>query len=197
MMGHNPGAQSISDGLSISLVGNDHEAFQRSMRLIVEGLKASQLILAMERADVPAAASSFPAMEVRIGTAFIAMPMNPSDQSLDDVLDTLKNAAKECGITATRVDDGETNERITDRMLSAIQGAQYVIADLTYERPNVFYEAGYALGLGKIPIYVAKEGTKLHFDVKDYPVIYFTTMRQLRERVVQRLNNITKPKKTS
>jgi hypothetical protein len=51
----------------------------------------------------------------------------------------------------------------------------------------VFYEAGYAQGLDKIPIYIARAGTQLHFDIKDYPVIIFRNMKELRERIVKRL----------
>jgi len=44
--------------------------------------------------------------------------------------------------------------------------------------------------LGKIPIYIARDGTELHFDVKDYPVIMFRNMKELRERVIKRLRAI-------
>lgn len=61
--------------------------------------------------------------------------------------------------------------------MESIQKAEYVIVDLTESRPNVFYEAGYAQGIGKIPIYIAKKGTELEFDLKDYPVIFFDSYR--------------------
>ena len=86
-----------------------------------------------------------------------------------------------------RIDDDERNERVTDRILEAIRKAEFVIVDLTNERPNVFFEAGYAHGLGKIPIYVAREGTHLHFDIQDYPVIIFRNMKELREGIAKRL----------
>ena len=72
-------------------------------------------------------------------------------------------------------------------MLESIRKAEFVIVDLTNERPNVFFEAGYAHGLDKIPIYIARAGTHLHFDIKDYPVITFRNMKELRERIVKRL----------
>jgi len=77
------------------------------------------------------------------------------------------------------VDELQSNERITDRILESIRKAEFVIVDLTYSRPNVFYEAGYAQGIGKTPVYIAKEGTQLEFDLKDYPVIFFKNMKQL------------------
>lgn len=128
--------------------------------------------------------------DVQKGYAFIAMPIDPSDRKLDDVLDSIKEAARRCGIHAERVDEPQSNERITDRILESIRKAEYVIVDLTGSRPNVFYEAGYAHGLKKIPIYVAAKGTPLQFDLKDYPVIFFDSMRELKEGLEARLRGL-------
>jgi len=128
--------------------------------------------------------------EIQHGYAFVAMPMDKDDDQLVDVLEAIKAGAKECRVTAERIDEDERSERITDRMLESIRKAEFVIVDLTNERPNVFYEAGYAHGIGKIPIYVARHGTKLHFDVKDYPVIMFRNTKELREGIAKRLRAI-------
>ena len=128
--------------------------------------------------------------QIQKGYAFIAMPINPSDAQLDDVLDTIKASANRCGIRAERVDEPQSNERITDRILESIRKAEYVIVDLTNSRPNVFYEAGYAQGLNKTPIYIAREGTRLEFDLKDYPVIFFKNMRELADSLERRLKGL-------
>jgi nucleoside 2-deoxyribosyltransferase len=122
--------------------------------------------------------------------AFIAMSINPDDHELEDILDSIKEAASKCGILAERVDEVQSNERITDRILESIEKAEFVIVDLTHSRPNVFYEAGYAQGLNKTPIYLAKIGTKLEFDLKDYPVIFFKNMKQLKGELEKRLRAI-------
>jgi hypothetical protein len=110
---------------------------------------------------------------IQRGYAFVAMPMDENDHALVDVLEAIKAGAGECGMIAERVDDDERNERITDRVLESIRKAEFVIVDLSKARPNVFFEAGYAHGIGKIPIYIARANTELHFDVQDYPVIFF------------------------
>jgi hypothetical protein len=114
---------------------------------------------------------------IEFGTAFIAMPIDENDHQLIDVLEAIKESASKCGITADRVDEVESNDRITDRILESIRKAEFVIVDLTNERPNVFFEAGFAHGIEKIPIYLARHGTKIHFDLKDYPIIQFRSMR--------------------
>ncbi|KAA0207207.1 MAG: hypothetical protein EDM71_08005 [Proteobacteria bacterium] len=130
------------------------------------------------------------------GYAFIAMPIDPSDTQLEDVLDAIKEAAKRCGVQAERIDEPHSNERITDRILESIRKAEYVIVDLTGSRPNVFYEAGYAQGLRKTPIYIAREGTRLEFDLKDYPVIFFKSMKELKDLLERRLRGLAESRAT-
>ena len=124
------------------------------------------------------------------GYAFVAMKIDENDRQLDDVLDAIKEACTRCGIHAERVDEAQTNERITDRILESIRRAEYVIVDLSDSRPNVFYEAGYAQGLNKTPIYIARHGTKLEFDLKDYPIIFFQSFKQLKDNLEARLRGL-------
>ncbi len=139
-----------------------------------------------EETQVPARAEGV----IRRNFAFIAMPIDPDNRQLDDVLDTIKEAASQLGINAERIDEPQSNERVTDRILASIRTAQYVIVDLTHARPNVYYEAGYAQGRGKTPVFVARKGTEIGFDLKDYPVIFFESMRQLKEELGNRLKGL-------
>jgi hypothetical protein len=131
-------------------------------------------------------------LNVQKGYAFIAMPMDPEDLELVDVLDAIKEAARRCGIHAERVDEPQSNDRVTDRILESIRKAEYVIVDLTKSKPNVCYEAGYAYGIGKIPIYLARYGTPIEFDLKDYPIIFFKNMTQLKDLLEKRLRGLPK-----
>jgi len=53
--------------------------------------------------------------------------MDRDNHALVDVLEAIKAGAKECGITAERIDDDERSERITDRMLESIRKAEFVM----------------------------------------------------------------------
>src|SRR5262249_16794975 len=66
-------------------------------------------------------------LDHQAGSAFIAMPIAPDDDQLVDVLEAIKTAAADCGITAERVDEVESNQRITDRILESIYKAEFVI----------------------------------------------------------------------
>lgn len=129
--------------------------------------------------------------------AFVAMPMDRENLTLDDVLDAIKEAAKRCGVQAERVDDVQGNDRITDRMLESIRKAEFVIADLTFSKPNVYFEAGYAHGCRKTPIYIARDGTQLEFDLKDYPVIFFKNLKQLKDELEKRLRALAEKRDAS
>lgn len=133
-----------------------------------------------------------PIFKVDEGFVFIAMPMDVEDPILEDVHQTIKEAALSVGLVAERVDEPATTDRITDRVLEFLRRAEFVVADLTHSKPNVYYEAGYAHALGKVPIYIAREGTKIEFDLKDYPVIFFPNMQKLKAELTRRLSGLLK-----
>jgi hypothetical protein len=117
-------------------------------------------------------------------TIFVAMPI---DTKFDDVIDAIDLVAQDLNMKATRIDQQQSNEKISDRIIKELQEADYVIADLTDARPNVFFEAGYALGIRKIPIFIAIKGTKLEFDIHDYPIILFGSYVELKSELKKRL----------
>ena len=69
-----------------------------------------------------------------------------------------------------------------------IQGCFLVVADLTYERPNVYFELGYARGIGKTVVTAAREGTALHFDVKDWTCVLYNDSRTLEKHLRERFD---------
>ena len=118
---------------------------------------------------------------------FVVMPMIETDPALVDVLDAIQETAKALHLEGNRVDQLAIPGKITDSIVDGLKTASYVVVDLTHTRPNVYWEAGYTHGLGKVPIYIARKGTSPEFDVKDYPVIYFANNRELREKLEARL----------
>lgn len=128
--------------------------------------------------------------------AFIAMPMDDGKPELVDVLDAIKEGCRRCGIEAERVDEPQSNERITDRIVESIRKAEYVIVDLTHQKPNVYWEAGFAHGNRKTPIYVARYGTTIEFDLNDYPVIFFKSLKELKDSLERRLRSLAETRGT-
>jgi hypothetical protein len=67
------------------------------------------------------------------------------------------------------------------------------VFDLTYERPNVYYELGYAHGVGNEPLdilLIAKYGTKVHFDISPYRIQFYKSTEHLRQLVARNLRGM-------
>lgn len=178
-----------------SLVTNDQSSFNHDKQDFLDKIdRAIGGLSDMTQGDVTGVVGAkHQEASLEQGLVFIIMPMDEEmDPGLADVHDAIKQTASNLGLTARRVDDIQTTDRITPTVIEQLGRAEYVVADLTHNRPNVYYEAGYADALGKTPVFVAKEGTQLEFDTKDFPVLFFKTMKQLQERLQSKLAGLMK-----
>jgi hypothetical protein len=111
---------------------------------------------------------------------------------LEDAYATFCAVAEELRYKCERVTEENAADRILPEILERIRRAGFTIVDLTDLRPNVFYELGYADGLGKKVIVTAKEGTELPFDVKDIPTVFWSGQQQLRRSLTNRIRTVVK-----
>ena len=122
------------------------------------------------------------------GTCFVAMAFHGD---LDDCYAKgIRPAVEEdCGFSVIRLDKVEHNENINDKILGDIRACQLLVADFTLHRNGVYFEAGFALGLGKPVVWLCRrtDFDTAHFDTRPYNHILWDTPEQLRERLTDRI----------
>jgi nucleoside 2-deoxyribosyltransferase len=117
--------------------------------------------------------------------------MKFGDNELDSAYEgVIKPIIEEFDLRAIRIDEIQDSGKITDQILEHIARSKYVLADLTGERPNCYYECGFAHALGKELIFTIKASQNIHFDLAGYRFITWNTEADLRRKLRQRLNNL-------
>ena len=76
-------------------------------------------------------------------------------------------------VSVLRADEVSGPGFIIADIVREIATSQLVIADITPQNPNVYFEVGYALALGKPTILLAKKSTPLPFDVAGFRVLFY------------------------
>lgn len=111
--------------------------------------------------------------------AFVAMSFEPSLYSIYE--NAIAPAVQNAGYRAHRVDSVPHLDRIDAKIISDIRQSRFIIADVTQQRPGVYYEAGFAHGLGLPVIWSVREDEleNVHFDTRQYNHIVWKTEDQL------------------
>jgi hypothetical protein len=93
------------------------------------------------------------------------------------------------GYDPLRVDMVEHANKICDEIVAEIRRSRFVVADFTGQRGGVYFEAGFALGLGLPVIWTcrADEVERLHFDIRQYNCIGWTSPEELLARLSVRI----------
>lgn len=128
---------------------------------------------------------------------FIAMKFSDEFKALRE--SAIKPACDKCGFTAFTVDEEEYNDDIPDKIISGIKTSRFVIADFTENNLGVYYEAGYAKGLGLPVIKTCKKEwfdkkddtgirvNKLHFDIEHDNLILWVDSDDFAQKLEARI----------
>lgn len=117
---------------------------------------------------------------------FIIMQIGNTD--LDRVCaESIVPALEACGLDAKRVDKHNSGGLLKSEIINFIASSDIIVADLTNERPNVYLEVGYAMGIDKFRnlLLTARRdhsvgsehhvpgGPKVHFDLGGYDILFW------------------------
>lgn len=115
---------------------------------------------------------------------FIAMAFN---ENTTEAREAIKLAVKKAGYTPILIDEQnlESDKTIPDSIIAAIKQCKFCVADFSFHKNGVYFESGYALGLGKQVIYTCSESqfNEAHFDIKQLQHIIYKNPKELEERL--------------
>jgi len=127
--------------------------------------------------------------------AFVAMWFGDDRQAENTAFMTdlfeqkVRRAIEDAGYRAERVDLVPHNDFVMDKVLGMIRIAPFVVADFTGNRAGVYFEAGFARGLGIPVIHSCRKShfEVAHFDIKQINTIVWERPEELAEKLYHRI----------
>lgn len=121
-------------------------------------------------------------------SCFIAMSFDPEVPGLREAI---KVALERTGYEPVIINEKNiaSDQTLPDAIIAAIRKSKFCIADFSFHKNGVYFEAGFAIGLGRPVIYICerKEFEKTHFDVKQLQHILYSSVQDLEEGLVRKI----------
>ena len=105
-------------------------------------------------------------IQFRSNQAFALMRIG--DQESVEIYQVIQRVCAANGLKVARADENVGSDVILREIVKSIVESEFLIFDLSHERPNVYFELGYAFGIGNRAdnvLLIAREGAHIHFDV--------------------------------
>jgi nucleoside 2-deoxyribosyltransferase len=114
---------------------------------------------------------------------FVAMSFNEDLFSVYE--NAIKPAIEATGYRPYRVDSAPHLDRIDAKIIAEIRNSRFVVADVTQHKSGVYYEAGFAYGLGLPVIWCVRHDDlkNVHFDTRQYNHIVWENEGELKEKL--------------
>ncbi len=120
---------------------------------------------------------------------FVAMWFSPEMRDAYD--HGIAQGIRDAGFTPCRIDEKRDANKTDDDIIAEIKRSRFIVADMTHGqdgvRGSVYFEAGYASGLGRDVIYCCREDCldKLPFDTRQYRHIVWKAPGDLRTELAE------------
>ena len=121
---------------------------------------------------------------------FVAMSFHPE---LNEIYSNgFQVAIMGAGYAPVRMDWVEHINRIDDEIIKQINASKFIVADFTEHKGGVYFEAGYAMGIGLPIFWTCKKSdmAELHFDIRQFNCIAWETPEDLAKRLGARIEAV-------
>jgi nucleoside 2-deoxyribosyltransferase len=100
-----------------------------------------------------------------------------------------KPGINNAGYSERRIDFKEFNDDVMDEIITEIRRSKFVVADFTGHRAGVYYEAGFAKGLGLTVIFTCRKDhvESAHFDTSHMNHLTWSSFGELAEKLERRI----------
>jgi nucleoside 2-deoxyribosyltransferase len=122
-------------------------------------------------------------------TAFVAMSFN--DEMLALWRPAFHAAIDRAKFEPRIANDPEHNDQIDAKIVAEIKQCRFLVADTTFASAGVYFEAGYALGLGKPVIWTCRRDRHkedMHFDTRQYNNVLWDKAEDLADKLYYRIS---------
>lgn len=121
-------------------------------------------------------------------TAFVIMEFSEKFNSI--YMKVIRPACEKQDISCIRIDEVYSPGKITSDILEAIKEVDIIIAEITPNNANVFFELGYAFAFDKpiIPLVNGSERDKLPFDISDIRTIFYENSEKGIDQAITKLS---------
>jgi hypothetical protein len=107
---------------------------------------------------------------------FVIMPFSEKN---DEIYEIIKNAGNMAGFQTQRADEKYEPGKIPDRIQYLLNSASILIAEISEQNPNVYYELGFAHAIDKPVILICQKGSEIPFDVNHWNQIRYNELPDL------------------
>jgi len=122
----------------------------------------------------------------------VLVALSAGSPLLEDMYEAIEKAACENHLTVKLLGDLKSQE--AENTLKSLKYCEFFVVDLTYPEPHIYFEIGYAYGIGKPPVCIAHKGTEIFFKDLVHSIVFFETKEELKRKVSERLLHLKRQK---
>lgn len=147
--------------------------------LYIDGIRVARVQTQVVRAPLELVLSGYGKTQVRHITVSATKPqvfvvMQFTDEYNQLYREVIQPVCADFGYEVVRADNIYTNTLIVEDIAKSIREASLVIADITPNNPNVYYEVGFAHGIEKPTILLSdRKREKLPFDISGFRLLFY------------------------